>query len=193
MKIKVWVFDFDGTLVDSNDIKYNAFFKLFPENKKTKKVIKKVLSEIGKKSRFEILRQIFLELKNPANKINGLVREYAEKYNQMVQKEILLAYDAKTTEIIKNLSDSCVLYINSATPEESLLQTVKNLGIARFFRGIYGQPGTKKENLKKIISQEKVKSKEVVVVGDGEDDHDSAKSLGCLFIKVTEPLTKPII
>ncbi|MCK4784354.1 MAG: HAD hydrolase-like protein [Desulfobacteraceae bacterium] len=31
MAIKVIVFDFDGTLIDSNQIKYDAFFALFSE------------------------------------------------------------------------------------------------------------------------------------------------------------------
>ncbi len=32
MSIKVIVFDFDGTLVDSNELKYNSYFKLFPDD-----------------------------------------------------------------------------------------------------------------------------------------------------------------
>ena len=83
---KVIVFDFDGVLVDSNALKYDAFFKLFSESEQ--EVVTRVLSRRLNKTRFEILEEVFQELKNPPEQIKILTADYAIRYNNLVQDGI---------------------------------------------------------------------------------------------------------
>ena len=62
MGIQAIVFDFDGTLIDSNQLKYDAYFKLFPAEYRHVRVIQKVLSESFEKSRYIILEEILKRL-----------------------------------------------------------------------------------------------------------------------------------
>ncbi len=179
--IKIIVFDFDGVLVDSNQLKREAWFSLFPP--KINQVAEKVLPEIGERSRFEILQRIFEETGELQENIASLVNLYAEKYNEKVQRGILdKGLLPEVLETIKLLAGHYRLYLNSGTPESALKESADNLKISQFFQGIYGKPAAKEENLQKIISREKASAKEVLFVGDGEEDYQAARKFGCFFV-----------
>ena len=85
MGIQVIVFDFDGTLIDSNQLKYDAYFKLFPADDRHAPIIRVVLSEIFEQSRYVILEEILLRL---AYRKDALLREKVKElagfYNEIV-------------------------------------------------------------------------------------------------------------
>ena len=62
MEPKVIVFDFDGTLIDSNRLKYDAYFELFPKDKLHSQAIETVLATKYEESRFSILAEILHSL-----------------------------------------------------------------------------------------------------------------------------------
>ncbi len=57
-QIKIIVFDFDGTLVDSNEIKFNAYYDIFPKNDDYTKIIDNILNRFREKSRYFIIKEI---------------------------------------------------------------------------------------------------------------------------------------
>ena len=177
--IKVIVFDFDGVLVDSNRLKREAWFKLFAPEEVSDELIMDVLEKV-KATRYDILREIFMRLGKPEGEIESLVSQYAGRYNDIVQAGIFsMGLNPWAEEILSNLKPKFNLYLNSATPEEAMIQTIKRLGIKDCFKKIYGQsePRSKEINLQKIINEENVLPSEVLVVGDGQDDLGAAKAL----------------
>ena len=87
MFIKVIVFDFDGTLIDSNELKYDAFFKLFPSGDYQKKIVTEVLSEFFQESRYVILREIIKKVNSGIineGELDNRVNELATEYNDLV-------------------------------------------------------------------------------------------------------------
>lgn len=179
--VKVIVFDFDGVLVNSNWMKYKAWFILFPDHHKQ---VQEVLSKMYYYTRYEILEYLFAEIK-PAEDKNKFIKNYAEKYNFLVRdgvNKLGLANGVRFSLI--SLYKNYPLYINSGTIEFPLRQCTKELNITHLFKGIYGAPATKSENLQKIIKREKVLPKEVVMIGDGEPDYQAAKQCGTFFLGV---------
>ena len=130
-KIKTIVFDFDGVIVDSNRLKLDAWFKIFPADLGvTHEEIVESLERV-RETRFDILRDIFLKKGIEGEKNAAMVAEYAEKWNSIVQKGMVLM--PGVSDILLKTSAKFPLYINSATPVEPLRETVKNLSIHQYF------------------------------------------------------------
>lgn len=191
--IRVIVFDFDGVIVDSNALKYDAFFKLFPEAA-AREAVKAVMAAIGDKTRFKILEQIFRRLGKPEREIQTLVDSHAARYNEIVQQEILKrGLMPGAAEALKDLSSRYALYINSSTPEFALKQALKNLNLDKFLKGSYGRASSensKESNLKKIIAEERAGSEAVLMVGDSDIDYEAAENCGVRFIGIANDFNK---
>ena len=188
MSIKAIVFDFDGTLIDSNQLKYDAYYKLFPSDGFHKEIITEVLGEIFEESRYVILREILKRIdieKINEDELEDRVQKLAYKYNNIVvngTKHCKEKPDA--TVVLETLSKRYNLYLNSTTPETSLKDIIKHRNWECFFCDIFGYPNDKASVLLEIIRKESIDSDELLVVGDGKSDMDSSKRTGCKFFPI---------
>jgi len=189
MAVKVIVFDFDGTLIDSNQLKYNAFFELFPSDSLHKEIITDVLDEFIEKSRYVILREILKRINRKTINEDDLdyrVHASAKKYNDIVvdgAKRCKEKPGAK--EVLESLSKRYNLYLSSTTPETSLKDIVKHRNWEGFFCDIFGYPNDKTSVLFDIIKRESINPGDLLVVGDGKSDIDSANSVKCDFFRIS--------
>jgi len=143
--IKALVFDFDGVIiVDSEFIKEDTWKVIASElgdNSSAAIEQARIKYSESNGSRYDIIREALKILKYPSKKINKLVNIYASRYNEVVQGELLkkgIAEDDK--KVLKRLAKYYSLYINSATPEEAVQESIINFKIGRIFKGVYGQP-----------------------------------------------------
>ena len=98
-------------------------------------------------------------------------------------------------EILPRLASQVILYINSATPTESLCAIVKKMGIIHYFKDVLGNPGTKnteskKDNLRLILELEKVTPEELLFIGYHQIDRAAAEAIGCQFLGVPNEFNK---
>ena len=190
MSIKVIAFDFDGTLIDSNQLKYDAYYKLFPSDDFHKRIITEVLGEIFEESRYAILKEIMRRVNSITGneyELDNRVRELATEYNDLVvdgTKRCREKPGAK--EVLESLSKRYNLYLNSTTPETSLKDIVKHRNWEDFFCDIFGYPNEKTSVILEIIKRESVNPGNLLVVGDGESDRISAYKVGCFFCYVNQ-------
>ena len=186
MSIKVIVFDFDGTLIDSNRLKYEAYFKLFQTSEHHTRTIREVLSKIYEQSWFVILEEIVRRLNlNGESELEPEVDELAERYNDIVLNGAKMCPQMPGAQsALKSLSRRYRLYVSSTTPDSALKEIIRYRGWHRFFEDIFGYPHQKTATLKNIIALEMVQPTEVLVVGDGESDRISSSQAGCAFVHV---------
>src|SRR3989344_3137633 len=169
--IKVIVFDFDGVLVDSNQLKHDSWFAVFPERDHS--LVKKVLSDPNiVTTRAEVFRAVFAAKGVSEENLKSRSAEFSGRYNDIVQDGIeKMGLVPGALGTFQRLSNKYSLYINSGTPEDALSETVARLDIGHFFKGVFGRRSldTKKsEILREIMEKEKAAPEEVLMVGDAD-------------------------
>jgi len=186
MAIQVIVFDFDGTLVDSNRLKHQVFYELFPETPAARSVVRDALKKHPEAHRAVTIRAV-LEKLEPACLSTGECRRLAElvdRYAGIVLERVAAADEMPgATKVLKQLSARFALYLSSATPEEPLRELVRRRGWEGWFRNVYGHPRRKEDVLREILALHSLPPDRMLVVGDGRSDRTSAEAVGCrLFL-----------
>ncbi|MBI4823538.1 MAG: HAD family hydrolase [Nitrospirae bacterium] len=181
--LKAVIFDFDGVLAESVNIKTEAFRRLF--EKEGAETVNKIVAyhlEHGGVSRFEKFRYIYKEILRrllPEEEFERLCKRFKE----LVLEGVMTAPEVDgASECLKRLHGKVKLFIVSGTPEEEMRLIAKVRNIEHFFDGIYGSPETKTELVRKVLSTYNLKADEVVFIGDAMTDYDAAKETGTGFI-----------
>ena len=179
--IRCVVFDFDGTLVESNHIKRQTFFELAGEFKNGARLMEHLVLEAGGRDRYWIFER-FAAAMPVAIDARGL----ADRYTEVCQERIAEAPEVAGAKasLARLRAEGKLLFVSSATPLEPLRKLIRLRRLDALFDGVYGSPATKPENLKSIRSKYHLTPDEILVVGDGESDRASAAALGCHFVAI---------
>ena len=189
---RVLVFDFDGTLVDSNRLKYQAYFEIFPDSPGVSSVIRGVLDRIYEASRYAIIEEIVRQLRQqglmevPEEDLESAASRLAEQYGRIVLEGVKQCPEIPGAgSLLEELFRiGAAAYLSSTTPEGPLRQLVEHRGWSRFFKGVFGHPRRKEETLKEIMEAEGASPRETMVIGDGESDRAAAEKCGTAFAPV---------
>ena len=191
--IKAIVFDFDGVLLDSVDIKTRAFAKLFESY--GEKVVKRVVEyhlKNGGVSRYDKFRHYYKEYLGQELDDKWL-EDMCNKFSDIVFEEVLKTnFIDGAKEFIERYFMKYQFYIVSGTPEDELKIIVRLKGLEKYFKGIYGSPARKGEILKKLIKLDFLKPAEVVFVGDSITDFNAAVAANVNFVGVDSGKTTVI-
>lgn len=187
--IKCVVFDFDGTLVDSNAIKRQAFFDVAAPWDPSGEVVREVFARWPAANRYDKTRRIAealisRELLAKDSCAESLAKRLADDYT--VRCETAIARCAEMPgagQALAALSAMGLhLYVNSATPHAPLLRLLQLRGWAGYFQGAFGAEASKAENLVSIANAAGLERGEMVHVGDQPDDRRGAELFGCRFV-----------
>lgn len=176
------IFDLDGVILESSDIKTRAFARLFagyPDH--VAEIVNYHIDNMGI-SRYVKFRYIFeniicqpLETRQE--------EELGSCFTELVLEEVLSApYVDGVLDFIKLNYNKYKLYIASGTPEEELKQIVKVRAINQYFLGIYGTPKSKVDIISDIMNANGLKPADIVFVGDARSDRLAAEKTGVNFV-----------
>jgi len=190
VQIRVIVFDYDGTLVDSNSIKRDAYRSLFPQNKAFYELLDIVLEDVPAGSRYDIIREMltrsFAENWYP-DKLAAEVERLAKCYDSIATEGAAICPERPgATKLLELLAQEYPLYLLSTTLEESLRYIAKRRNWTHFFKLIRGFPCNKALELKAFAKAENIKISEVLMVGDSELDMNAAEKAGSQFLYLRE-------
>ena len=185
------VFDFDGTLVDSNDIKVQTFYEVTKSHDPTGSTVTRILKQFPDKDRHGLFHAIIRELFNKDLRILSqdleiLAAQWTEEYTVRCEKAIGNCKEVPgTSETLGWIfKQHFPIFINSRTPTTTLKRLVTLRSLHSYVSEIYGAPATKFENLQLIENQTQARPTEILFVGDSDDDREAAQKAGCHFVGV---------
>ncbi len=180
--LKAIIFDFDGVIVESVEVKTWAFRKLFERYPRHVDKIAAYHMDHGGISRFTKIRYIFKGiLKKPLSEkfFDQLCRRYSQLvYNRVVASPLVPG----AQEFLKKYYKKFPLFVVSGTPRGEMIDIAEAKNLTRYFMGIFGSPETKEYWTRKILDRFKLKPREVLFVGDARSDYQTAKKMKIPFV-----------
>lgn len=188
--IRCAVFDFDGTLVDSNQIKIDAFYKAAAEYEGASDHLTEILADPGTGGdRYAVcakLAQRLAESGAAEGPTTGLSQRLAEHYGALCLEQVSACPEiAGARDSLAELKGlGLKLYINSTTPEAPLREILRRRDLIGFFDGVLGSSNSKAGNLELICSKEGISRDQIVMIGDLDVDCRASREVGCHFIGI---------
>lgn len=183
-RAKALVFDFDGTLVDSNEIKAHAFAVCFAEFPKHHDRILAYCCGNHHLSRSEKMRYVYeeiLQLPYSADAEAQLQKRFAAATTQQIIHSPQIPGATQFLSVAKNNYRTALL---SNTPQDILFCIIEARGWRGYFDQIRGAPVQKGEWLTMFCKQQLIQPRKTVFVGDTQEDYDASRQAGCMFIGV---------
>lgn len=176
-KIRAFVFDLDGTLVDSKKAYYLLFQEVLKQNRinfKKRKLWKELNGQRAERVFFKVLN------KNERKKIKKLCKELREKEVKEGVKIVKPIKHAK--EIVDFLRKRFNVYLITNSDKRFTFLLLKKFGFK--FNKVFTKRDFKDKSkvLKGIARALKVKTKEIVYVGDSVLDVRAARKAKCKVV-----------
>jgi len=191
-KFKDMFFDFDGVILDSVNIKTEAFRKLYEKHGKS--IAKKVVAhhlENGGMSRFEkfkLYHKEFLSFQLSQKEIEKLAKEFSNIVYRKVLKAKFIKGSRNFLKKCKTYGKRCFLI--SATPEREIKKIARKRGLDKYFVDIKGSPESKADNIRKVLRKYKIDKKNALFFGDSPNDKKAADETKVRFIGINYATSK---
>lgn len=186
-EFSTFVFDFDGTLVESARLKTQAFFDVLSEIEGAEEILRRILADSPEFTRSEVLESVLRGLdKDLAGSLDILIDGYGERCRRSVAR----APEVEGAELLLEFlyRNEKSLYISSATPEDELNDLVNQRGFSRYVKKAFGAPERKEVHLEEILTIEGHLPRSVLCVGDTVADERIAIEKGCTFLGISRCL-----
>ena len=183
-KYKTILFDCDGVILNSNQIKTESFRKAF--NKYDLTLVEEFIlfhKSNGGISRYEKIRFFFKNLAPlNLNKYNDTYENALERFSKICKESLLKAEVAEGLNIFREFTKKTKWLIVSGGDQLELRDIFFKKGINKYFNGgIFGSPDTKDEIIKRELANGNI-VKPALFIGDSKLDYQSAKSNSIDFI-----------
>jgi beta-phosphoglucomutase-like phosphatase (HAD superfamily) len=181
-----YFFDFDGVIVDSLDIKRQAFGELFQSY--GKEVVKKVMDfhvNNGGVSRYDKFKYYYANFLNK-DIDQETISDLDRRFSMIVENKVInAAYVGGVMEFIGNIhKKNKTIFIVSATPQEEIRRIVKLKNIDRFFKEVLGSPQSKTRNIEAILRKYAIDVRKAIYFGDAKSDLAAACDNAIDFVGV---------
>ena len=177
------LFDFDGVLAESVNIKTEAFRSMYLPfgNDIANRVVNHHI-ENGGMSRFEkfkLYHEKWLGIKLSPR----LLEQLTEKFSMLVLKGVVSSPEVKGAHKFLETNKTNIKYwIITGTPTNEIIDIVEKRGIKHYFMGIYGSPVKKDVWANQIIREFSLNLDETIFVGDAIADYNAAMKNKVKFI-----------
>ena len=185
--IEAVIFDFDGVLVESSEIKTEAFRRLFRGYPDKVDAIVEYHKENMGISRYVKFRYFYEKILGQELS-RDKETELGERFSRLVREKVITApFVTGTLDFLNAHYTEMPFFIASGTPQEELVYITRKRGLSRYFKEIHGTPRKKPEIIEDILSRYSWPPSNVIFVGDAESDLKAAQETGVCFIARITP------
>lgn len=174
LQYKCFFFDFDGVILESANIKTEAFIELYSGSGFEEQIKEYHLKNQGI-SRFVKFRWITEQLLQKTISEKEVLN-LGEKFSTIVFEKILKTPFVPGIErLLKELKQAGkYLVIASGTPQEELDLIVQKRNLGPFFQEVYGSPSQKKDIVAQTMFNHNFEVNECLFFGDASTDFEAA-------------------
>lgn len=177
------VFDFDGVLVESADVKTCAFASLYAEHgsEVERQVVDYHLAHAGisRYKKFQYYQEQLLGI--PYTSEEG--ERLSKRFSRLVVDVIVQSpYVAGAQEFLELHVGRVPMFVASGTPDGELHEIVDRRNMSSYFVSVNGTPETKAEILSRLIHVHGFSAPNVLMVGDAMADLEGAEQAGTAFL-----------
>jgi beta-phosphoglucomutase-like phosphatase (HAD superfamily) len=177
------IFDFDGVIIESVQIKTDAFFKLFlPYGDEIAEAAKRLhLDNLGmsRYAKFEIIFRDWLDQPLSPEKVNDLDRSMS----QLIREGMMdCEFVPGAVDALSVLHKVLPLTVASGTPMPELNEIARTRDVSKFFKVLYGSPAPKPDLVGRILQEFAWDPARVVLIGDATNDLVAATAHSVNFI-----------
>lgn len=190
-KLQHIIFDFDGVLAETNEIRFEGFRTLFSSYPlAAQDSIVAFASANGGLSRYVKIRHFFESiLSEPITEEQ--VNRLSEAYSEIVKDKIIAADAVKgSLEFLEQHTDRYDFAVISGSDEVELQSVCSLRGIAHFFVHTFGSPSTKQENFVRLFDATGWQRQNCLYVGDTKNDLSAAEQMIVPFLARDSGLEK---
>jgi phosphoglycolate phosphatase-like HAD superfamily hydrolase len=180
--LRAIVFDFDGVILESANIKTEAFLELYAAHPEKLPAIRDyhiANAGISRYIKFEHIQRNILGLpyteedkKRVSAEFERLTRERIFRCAQVPGAEALLL----------GLRGRALRIVGSGTPQAELELIVATRKMGNWFEELWGTPRLKPGILRDVMARHNLSPRQVLMVGDGMSDYDAACETGTRFL-----------
>lgn len=175
--VKIFIFDFDGVIINSDIIKYNIFKNLFKNEKQN--IQTKILryhfinQGINRIKKFEFILKKILRKRNIVEKVKFLEMKFNSSFNKKLYN---CKFGKGSIQILKYLRKKKIpTYIATGVKKNQIDLIIKKLKLTKYFSEIYGFPLKKTDIIKKIAKKNNATNSNIYFIGDSLSDMKAAK------------------
>jgi HAD superfamily hydrolase (TIGR01549 family) len=187
-------FDFDGVILDTVDVKTNAFATMFSEYgpEVEQAVVEYHLAHggVSRFKKFEYYYNVLLDRLIDDTELERLGRQFK---TLVLGKTLAAPFVPGALETLKELKKKAVpAFVVSGVPDEEIKLIVEKRALAEYFIEVHGSPRTKNEIITDILQRHGYLANKCLFIGDAMTDYEASKNTKIEFLGVsTEPESSP--
>jgi len=177
------IFDFDGVMVDSNEIRIEGFRKLYATEagKKLDSFMQYIRLNRGL-SRYRKIRYYYECIQHREPTLDEIECD-ARRYSEIVADAVTNAPEIPgAVGFLESNKYRCHFALVSASDQEELRDICRQRGVDRYFSVILGSPTEKPVNISNLLRDLAWSRESTVYVGDAVNDREAANIAGVDFI-----------
>lgn len=191
---QAFVFDFDGVLADSVEVKTRAFEALYLPHGPD--IVARVAAHhrqhggMTRREKFHHYETCLLGRPTDEAELDRL----CAAFSGLVLEGVVNAPEIPgASEFLRRWQDRVPLFVDSATPDAELAVILRRRGLDGYFQAAYGSDRSKAENLAALLAAGGFAPEKTLFFGDALSDHTAARSCGTGFLGIVRSPDSPLL